>query len=165
MFSVTLNKVFCRKVSPWGVDSLITGAMKKVSTFSCPQYYSDANDAESWLKEKMPVVCSEDYGRDEQSATVSDERSSSSAFFLRRGNLAPLGCICLQKRPYCPVRWQPYCFATLSDINNMLCSVMRYTRSAQCYTRSVSLLFYRNSRYTAVTRSFICVMYIGLKKL
>ena len=36
----------------------------------CPQYYSDANDAESWIKEKMPVVCNEDYGRDEQSAMV-----------------------------------------------------------------------------------------------
>lgn len=34
------------------------------------QYYSDANDAESWMKEKMSVVSSEDYGRDEQSAMV-----------------------------------------------------------------------------------------------
>ena len=35
------------------------------------QYYSDSNDAESWMKEKMYVVSSEDYGRDEQSAMVS----------------------------------------------------------------------------------------------
>ena len=34
------------------------------------QYYSDSNDAESWLKEKMYVASSEDYGRDEQSAMV-----------------------------------------------------------------------------------------------
>ena len=34
------------------------------------QYYSDANDAESWMTEKMYVASSEDYGRDEQSAMV-----------------------------------------------------------------------------------------------
>lgn len=34
------------------------------------QYYSDSNDAESWMKEKMYVASSEDYGRDEQSAMV-----------------------------------------------------------------------------------------------
>ena len=38
--------------------------------FICLQYYSDANDAESWMTEKMYVVSSEDYGRDEQSAMV-----------------------------------------------------------------------------------------------
>ena len=38
--------------------------------FTCLQYYSDANDAESWMTEKMYVVSSEDYGRDEQSAMV-----------------------------------------------------------------------------------------------
>ena len=37
---------------------------------TCLQYYSDANDAESWMTEKMYVVSSEDYGRDEQSAMV-----------------------------------------------------------------------------------------------
>ena len=40
--------------------------------FTCLQYYSDANDAESWMTEKMYVVSSEDYGRDEQSAMVGD---------------------------------------------------------------------------------------------
>ena len=38
--------------------------------FTYLQYYSDANDAESWMTEKMYVVSSEDYGRDEQSAMV-----------------------------------------------------------------------------------------------
>ena len=35
-----------------------------------PQYYSDANEAESWMKEKEPLVTSDDYGRDEASAKV-----------------------------------------------------------------------------------------------
>ena len=35
------------------------------------QYYSDANEAESWMKEKEPLVRSTDYGRDEASAKVS----------------------------------------------------------------------------------------------
>jgi spectrin beta len=35
-----------------------------------PQYYADANEAESWIREKMPLVCSEDYGRDEGTAKV-----------------------------------------------------------------------------------------------
>jgi len=34
------------------------------------QYYSDANEAESWMKEKEPLVRSTDYGRDEASAKV-----------------------------------------------------------------------------------------------
>ncbi|BFZ07506.1 hypothetical protein BsWGS_10543 [Bradybaena similaris] len=32
------------------------------------QYYADANEAESWMKEKMPLVCSDDYGKEEASA-------------------------------------------------------------------------------------------------
>ena len=39
-------------------------------TFALPQYYSDANEAESWMKEKEPLVTSDDYGRDEASAKV-----------------------------------------------------------------------------------------------
>ena len=35
------------------------------------QYYADANEAESWMKEKMPLACSQDYGTDEASAKVS----------------------------------------------------------------------------------------------
>lgn len=34
------------------------------------QYYADANEAESWIKEKMPLVTSKDYGKDEPSAKV-----------------------------------------------------------------------------------------------
>ena len=32
------------------------------------QYFADANEAESWIKEKEPIVMSPDYGRDEDSA-------------------------------------------------------------------------------------------------
>jgi spectrin beta len=32
------------------------------------QFYTDANEAESWLNEKMPLVTSADYGEDEPSA-------------------------------------------------------------------------------------------------
>ncbi|XP_055880886.1 spectrin beta chain, non-erythrocytic 2-like isoform X3 [Biomphalaria glabrata] len=32
------------------------------------QYYADADEAESWMKEKMPLVCSDDYGKDVASA-------------------------------------------------------------------------------------------------
>ena len=35
------------------------------------QYYADANEAESWMKEKEAVVSSGDYGKDEDSAEVS----------------------------------------------------------------------------------------------
>ena len=46
-------------------------ALKELLSFlNFFQYYSDSNDAESWMKEKMYVVSSEDYGRDEQSAMV-----------------------------------------------------------------------------------------------
>ncbi|XP_063958759.1 spectrin beta chain, non-erythrocytic 5-like isoform X1 [Lytechinus pictus] len=32
------------------------------------EYYIDANEAESWMREKMPLVCSDDYGKDADSA-------------------------------------------------------------------------------------------------
>ena len=34
------------------------------------QYYSDANEVESWLKEKEPLVSSHNYGKDDASAKV-----------------------------------------------------------------------------------------------
>lgn len=40
------------------------------------QYYSSAQEAESWIKDKEPTVSSGDYGKDEDSAQVSlQERS------------------------------------------------------------------------------------------
>lgn len=35
------------------------------------QYFADANEAESWMREKEPIVGSTDYGKDEDSAEVS----------------------------------------------------------------------------------------------
>ena len=32
------------------------------------QFYADANEAESWIKEKLPLAQSSDYGEDEPSA-------------------------------------------------------------------------------------------------
>lgn len=32
------------------------------------QYYADANEAESWMKEKEPIVSNTDYGKDEDSS-------------------------------------------------------------------------------------------------
>lgn len=32
------------------------------------QYYADANEAESWMKEKEPIVSNSDYGKDEDSS-------------------------------------------------------------------------------------------------
>ena len=34
------------------------------------QYYSSAQEAESWMKEKEPIVSNGDYGKDEDSAQV-----------------------------------------------------------------------------------------------
>ncbi|XP_077298885.1 alpha spectrin [Arctopsyche grandis] len=32
------------------------------------QYFADANEAESWMREKEPLVCNQDYGKDEDSS-------------------------------------------------------------------------------------------------
>lgn len=32
------------------------------------QYFADANEAESWMKEKEPLVVNQDYGKDEDSS-------------------------------------------------------------------------------------------------
>ena len=58
------------------VRSVEVGFKKLLSFFNLFQYYSDSNDAESWMKEKMYVVSSEDYGRDEQSAMVGEKNLS-----------------------------------------------------------------------------------------
>lgn len=39
------------------------------------QYFADANEAESWMREKEPIVGSPDYGKDEDSAEVRERRS------------------------------------------------------------------------------------------
>lgn len=36
------------------------------------QYFADANEAESWMREKEPIVGSTDYGKDEDSAEVTE---------------------------------------------------------------------------------------------
>ncbi|XP_068689103.1 spectrin beta chain-like isoform X1 [Montipora foliosa] len=49
-------------------ELLITRSDRLKDAAQSLQYYSDSNDVESWMMEKMYVVSSEDYGRDEQSA-------------------------------------------------------------------------------------------------
>lgn len=39
------------------------------------QYLADANEAESWMREKQPIVGSTDYGKDEDSAEVNKRRN------------------------------------------------------------------------------------------
>ena len=34
------------------------------------QYFADANEAETWMREKEPIAANTDYGRDEDSAEV-----------------------------------------------------------------------------------------------
>ena len=40
------------------------------------QYFADANEAESWMKEKEPIAANTDYGKDEDSAEVSESVKS-----------------------------------------------------------------------------------------
>lgn len=40
------------------------------------QYFADANEAESWMREKEPIVGSTDYGKDEDSAEVAQTWAS-----------------------------------------------------------------------------------------
>lgn len=39
------------------------------------QYFADANEAESWMREKEPIVGSTDYGKDEDSAEVHEMKT------------------------------------------------------------------------------------------
>ena len=43
------------------------------------QYYADANEAEAWMKEKLPLVQSDDYGKDEATAKVRTHGCSSTS--------------------------------------------------------------------------------------
>ena len=64
-------EVHCTVIGQWRIYINFAASITQWQMiFTCLQYYSDANDAESWMTEKMYVVSSEDYGRDEQSAMV-----------------------------------------------------------------------------------------------
>lgn len=43
------------------------------------QYFADANEAESWMREKEPIAANTDYGKDEDSSEVN--------FFFQLQNL------------------------------------------------------------------------------
>ncbi|KAK7105089.1 spectrin beta chain, non-erythrocytic 5-like isoform X3 [Littorina saxatilis] len=49
-------------------DGAVVRRTKLEDSIEAQQYYADANEAESWMKEKMPLVCSDDYGKDEAGA-------------------------------------------------------------------------------------------------
>lgn len=40
------------------------------------QYFADANESESWMREKEPIVGNTDYGKDEDSAEVKNIRNT-----------------------------------------------------------------------------------------
>lgn len=40
------------------------------------QYFADANEAESWMKEKEPIAANTDYGKDEDSAEVGCQKTN-----------------------------------------------------------------------------------------
>lgn len=46
------------------------------------QYFADANEAESWMREKEPIVGSIDYGKDEDSAEVRTQNIVSTLHML-----------------------------------------------------------------------------------
>ncbi|KAL8620004.1 hypothetical protein ACOMHN_015286 [Nucella lapillus] len=49
-------------------DGAASRRIRLEDAIEAQQYYADANEAESWMKEKMPLVCSDDYGKDEAGA-------------------------------------------------------------------------------------------------
>ena len=57
----------CRSLS--GRSRIDGSVCSRVNDDQCDlQFYADANEAESWLREKLPLVRSTDYGEDEPSA-------------------------------------------------------------------------------------------------
>ena len=51
-------------------DSITSRQQLLADALQAQQYYSDAQEVESWIKEKEPIVGSGDYGKDEDSAQV-----------------------------------------------------------------------------------------------
>ena len=67
------------------------------ASLQAQQYYSDAQETESWMKEKEPLVSSGDYGKDEDSAQVSvDEREGVcvATYIMYSPSLPPLHSLC-----------------------------------------------------------------------
>ncbi|XP_025205987.1 spectrin alpha chain isoform X1 [Melanaphis sacchari] len=66
------------------------------------QYFADANEAESWVKEKEPMVLSQDYGRDEDSSEALLKKheallSDLEAFKTTVGSLSEQAAACKQQ--------------------------------------------------------------------
>lgn len=51
------------------------------------QYFADANEAESWMREKEPIVGSTDYGKDEDSAEVHEWGCGPDSFYKNQYEL------------------------------------------------------------------------------
>lgn len=54
------------------------------------QYFADANEAESWMREKEPIVGSTDYGKDEDSAEVSKSRVNGEENHSKKSTSVPV---------------------------------------------------------------------------
>ena len=90
-----------------------------------PQYYSDANEAESWMKEKEPLVTSDDYGRDEASAKVIN--------FNIKG-------MAVTELLYSLIRRHPWIVATASTHSTGMCVLIIPTDAHWAISRAVHVL-------------------------
>lgn len=95
------------------------------------QYFADANEAESWVKEKEPMVLSQDYGRDEDSSEALLKKheallSDLEAFKTTVGSLSEQAAACKVRKKY-----------TIVIFRSLLLHVIR-----------VSYFFFLNRPYT-----------------
>lgn len=67
------NKIGQLKTHWKGLKDCIEKRQQRLEeALQAQQYYSSAQEAESWIKEKEPIVSSGDYGKDEDSAQVNN---------------------------------------------------------------------------------------------
>lgn len=65
-----VNVIFCVMLLPWRKSREIVGATSyvNVTVDFLLQFYTEVTEVETWIREKLPRVSSDDYGRDETSA-------------------------------------------------------------------------------------------------
>ena len=102
-----------------------------------PQYYTQSNEAESWMKDKKPLVSSRDYGKDEDSAEVLLKKHEAveldiEGFSTTISNLADRAHAMTDRRH----------FDRCALIGLHLCRLVNQCKSVHTYTGVVSLYVY-----------------------
>ena len=104
-------------IDGWFQDKANQRKQDLEDSLQAQQYFADANEAETWMREKEPIAANTDYGRDEDSAQVRLYARAVTVKYIVIGSVH-LESKCLGK----PIRASPhhqYCLLSSSSVGQI----------------------------------------------